>query len=1156
MTTLNLTNICNRVHVAIKHSARALVTGSWLIAGTALAAPANDNFAAAIDLTGAGVGQTGDAITGNQTGTNTTAATLQASEPNPGASNTVWFKWTSPGNGNFTYGTLGSTDPVPAEWDAIIGIYTGAAVNALTPLGTTPKDTGPEETMTVPVTSGTTYYIQLAGYADTEAANILLNWNFVETIYKADILTFGPGAVVGEVFVDAATITWHVPSGTNLATLAPTFTLSPGATCNRTSGAVPSPNFSAGSVVYTVTSQGASVINYYTVTAVVGNLVKWNVAGGGDWDDSTSNWFKQPSGPVTTFAEGDEVTFDNPAGGTINIPLTVSPLSTTVSAASGSYTFSGDLLAGSGPLNKSGSGTLTLASTNSYSGATVVNGGTLTATGNGSLGGSTNFTVATGSILQLNGTAGGYRWPATPATLTGAGTVNIPLGGNTNIGNNFDMSTFTGTLNLTSTGGMMAVNPVYSPGFTAPPNGTINIGNNTTLYLGWQGTVYNTTIKLSGGTGNGEPYGVLRGDNATLNGAVILATNSTIGTAGGSLTINSVISDGGNGFGFTQVANGTVTLTAANTYTGPTTVNSGATLKCDIPNALGSGPLSISGKVNLNFVGNKTVPSLILGGVAKASGVYGSSASPAPPANQDDARFAGTGTVTVVVVAPKTVLWNVAGGGDWNLTTPNWLEQPSGPGTMFANGDTAIFSNTAGGTIIIPSTVSPLATTVSAASGSYTFSGGPLAGGSLTKSGLGSLTLASTNSYSGATVVSGGTLQVNGNSAVGGTSSFSVATGATLQLNGTNAGGYKWPAAPATLTGAGTVNIPLSGQTNVGNNFDMSAFTGNLNISGGMMGVNTVQSPGFTAPPNGAINVGNATTLYLGWTGFVLNTTVRMNSSTDNGENLGVLRASNGTLNGALILGANTTIGADPTLIINAVISDGGSGFGFTQVASGTVTLTAANTYTGPTTVNNGATLKCDTSGSLGGGALSINGMVNLNFVGNKTVASLTLGGVAKSSGVYGSSASPAPPANQDDARFAGTGTVTVAGGGDYSTWAAVYLPADVSNPAADNDGDGLTNLQEYAFGLNPTLGSSVSPITAQLDAVTGNFQYTRRATPAATGLTYTVLTSTNLVAWAAGGATETGFTTAGEIQTVTVHVTAPAVDGKLFVRVKAVPAP
>jgi autotransporter-associated beta strand protein len=206
------------------------------------------------------------------------------------------------------------------------------------------------------------------------------------------------------------------------------------------------------------------------------------------------------------------------------------------------------------------------------------------------------------------------------------------------------------------------VNPFFSPGFTAPLNGTINIGNNTTLYLGWQGTVYNTTVRLSGGTDNGEGYGVLRGDNATLNGAVILATNSTIGTAGGSLTINSVISDGGSGFGFTQVGSGTVTLTAVtNTYTGPTTVNGGATLKCDTSGSLGGGALSINGMVNLNYAGTKTVASLTLAGTPKAAGVYGSSASSAPPANQDDARFAGTGTVTVLANYANWAITNAPG---------------------------------------------------------------------------------------------------------------------------------------------------------------------------------------------------------------------------------------------------------------------------------------------------------------------------------------------------------------------------------------------------------------------------------------------------------------------------------------------------------------
>ncbi len=84
--------------------------------GTALAAPANDDFANAIDLPG---------NSGTQTGTDNIDATLEGGEPGPGATNTVWFKWTCPADGDFTYGTSGSTNGAAGEWDAIIGIYTG-----------------------------------------------------------------------------------------------------------------------------------------------------------------------------------------------------------------------------------------------------------------------------------------------------------------------------------------------------------------------------------------------------------------------------------------------------------------------------------------------------------------------------------------------------------------------------------------------------------------------------------------------------------------------------------------------------------------------------------------------------------------------------------------------------------------------------------------------------------------------------------------------------------------------------------------------------------------------------------------------------------------------------------------------------------------------
>jgi hypothetical protein len=122
-----------------------------------------------------------------------------------------------------------------------------------------------------------------------------------------------------------------------------------------------------------------------------------------------------------------------------------------------------------------------------------------------------------------------------------------------------------------------------------------------------------------------------------------------------------------------------------------------------------------------------------------------------------------------------------------------------------------------------------------------------------------------------------------------------------------------------------------------------------------------------------------------------------------------------------------------------------------------------------------------------------------------------------------------------------------------YAEWAATKYPAaNLSNSAADLDGDGVSNFDEYAFGLDPTKGSSLNPIIAGLKKSTGQFSYTRTEN---TGLAYTVWTSTNLVTWTQdtlAGAGQTVTATNGGVQTVRVTLSAAAVNGKLFVRVQA----
>lgn len=127
----------------------------------------------------------------------------------------------------------------------------------------------------------------------------------------------------------------------------------------------------------------------------------------------------------------------------------------------------------------------------------------------------------------------------------------------------------------------------------------------------------------------------------------------------------------------------------------------------------------------------------------------------------------------------------------------------------------------------------------------------------------------------------------------------------------------------------------------------------------------------------------------------------------------------------------------------------------------------------------------------------------------------------------------------------------------DYETWSAEFPGADLGDPDADFDGDGLRNHVELAFGLDPTDPASANPITVPLDAANGTLGFTRRD-PQLTGLTYRVWTSGDLVNWTEDtGAVLTPGTPGNEIETVEVELSKDLLEGPvLFVRVSAAKEP
>jgi hypothetical protein len=148
-------------------------------------APTNNDFANAQVVAG---------CTGSVTGTNI-GANKESGEPshspdnNPGGGS-VWYQWQAPSSGSVTITTEGS------NYDTLLGVYTGASVNALTLIDRNDDvDLGVilSSSVTFSGTAGTVYRIAVDGWGG-DAGNIVLNWNAgTNCIPGANSVQFSPG---------------------------------------------------------------------------------------------------------------------------------------------------------------------------------------------------------------------------------------------------------------------------------------------------------------------------------------------------------------------------------------------------------------------------------------------------------------------------------------------------------------------------------------------------------------------------------------------------------------------------------------------------------------------------------------------------------------------------------------------------------------------------------------------------------------------------------------------------------------------------------------------------------------------------------------------------------------------------------------------------
>jgi fibronectin-binding autotransporter adhesin len=167
-----------------------------------------------------------------------------------------------------------------------------------------------------------------------------------------------------------------------------------------------------------------------TITQTFDDTLQWIGDGAGIWDiDNPANlvWRVVGSGQITNYFDGAKVRFDDTATGstTIDVSTFVSPQSVTLNNSAKTYKFTGfGSVIGSATVRKQGSGKLTVANLNSYTGLTEIQAG-MVEIGDGLV----DASIGTG-VVTNHGTIE-FNLAVGPLTMANAihGTGNVIVGG-------------------------------------------------------------------------------------------------------------------------------------------------------------------------------------------------------------------------------------------------------------------------------------------------------------------------------------------------------------------------------------------------------------------------------------------------------------------------------------------------------------------------------------------------------------------------------------------------------------------------------------------------------------------------------------------------------------------------------------------------------
>ncbi len=457
----------------------------------------------------------------------------------------------------------------------------------------------------------------------------------------------------------------------------------------------------------------------------------------------------------------------------------------------------------------------------------------------------------------------------------------------------------------------------------------------------------------------------------------ITAAGSSIGVSSGATAqLSGQITSSS---GLTKVSNGALTLTANNTLTGALSVR-GGTLNVNSGALRFTGNPSyvgyLTGSATLNLSGSGTISSA---GELRVGG-----------SDQNGAQYDAYGAFNMTGGNAYLSALTIARGN--NNQNSNAGEVNLSGGTIICTNDLLIgFAGTGKGTLRISGT------------------GTLHVGTTVTKW----LRFGQWDTTSGEITISGGNLNLN--------------QGTSIKINQNNSSGPKtfnqdggsvtfYADFATTIGGAGDLDLMLTGTATATNTY---------NLNGGTLTVPMVRSSA------------NSGTRIFNFNGGVL----RPTASSATFFNLGTGNAVANVRNGGAIIddrGFNITI-AQP-LVHSTIAGDNAIDGGLTKRGTGSLTLSGANTYTGPTAVDAGSLLLTMASTLSGNISISNNATLSITQIGSgtKTVGNLTFnGGAAKPGATLGLALTPA---NDPTVPVINCGTLTLNGTNSISLAGAVQV--------------------------------------------------------------------------------------------------------------------